>query len=413
VTSHFVASRGPGLTSTTIFVGVSYSSQAAAGDRAVGAAGAAPSYDTRDVFNTVINYANKHGGFAGREMKAVYYDYNLTDDTSTQDQSACAHWTQDNKVFAIRPISGSDILAACAEKAHAVEVGGGAATAATYAKYPHLIDPDGINLDRVGQVTVGGLYKAHYFTGKLGLVTWDTPNYRSAMQKGYLATLSSLHITPATPPVYIPVPQNIQSISESSPAISSAVAKFKGLGIDHVIIQDGPAGVFGGAGLTFEFMNQAKSQRYYPRYGQNDGNAPGWSVLPSDQMDKALAIDGSDYDKSKDAGWHLNSYREQCFKIEADAGFPVAGSNLNDEMIAGGACDFVFLTQRILNGLSSITNDTFVSAVEHLGTSLPSALVYGTKLMHGRRDGADMVRTEEYLDSCKCLKYSGSPYYPD
>src|SRR3954462_10596062 len=57
----------PGITATTIYAGFYYSSDAAAGDRAIGAAGAAQSYDTRDMYRAVIDYANKHGGFAGRK----------------------------------------------------------------------------------------------------------------------------------------------------------------------------------------------------------------------------------------------------------------------------------------------------------------------------------------------------------
>lgn len=39
--------------------------------------------------------------------------------------------------------------------------------------------------------------------------------------------------------------------------------------------------------------------------------------------------------------------------------------------------------------------------------------VYGTKLFPGRRDGGNMVRTEEYFESCRCLKYKGPPSYSD
>src|SRR3954469_25522627 len=96
-----VVAHAAGVTSTTIYMGVGYSSQTAAGDRAIGAAGAAPSYDFRNVMNAVIEYANHHGGFAGRKLKALYYDFNLSDPQDTQQQSACAYWTQDNKSFAI------------------------------------------------------------------------------------------------------------------------------------------------------------------------------------------------------------------------------------------------------------------------------------------------------------------------
>jgi hypothetical protein len=130
-------------------------------------------------------------------------------------------------------------------------------------------------------------------------------------------------------------------------------------------------------------------------------------------MDKALAIDQGDYDKSKDEGWHLNATREKCFKLQADAGYPVASSNANDEAIAAQVCDFVFFMQRAINSSTVVSNDAVIEAAGKFGTSLGSAIVYGTKLVPGRRDGGDMVRTEEYFDSCKCLKYSGPPYYPD
>ena len=91
----------------------------------------------------------------------------------------------------------------------------------------------------------------------------------------------------------------------------------------------------------------------------------------------------------------------------------MSGSNQNDEGIAAQTCDQVFFTQQVINSLSVISNDTFMQAVEGLGTSFPSAVVYGTKFMPGRHDGADRVRKAEYFKSCKCLKYSGPPYYPD
>src|SRR5207302_4966680 len=71
------AVEAPGITASTIYLGFEYSSSTAAADRAVGAAGAAPSYDFRDVINAAVDYANKHGGFAGRMLKGVYYDVNV------------------------------------------------------------------------------------------------------------------------------------------------------------------------------------------------------------------------------------------------------------------------------------------------------------------------------------------------
>jgi len=410
ITSTLTPATAPGVTNSTIYFGWAYSSSAASGDRAIGAAGAAPSYDERNVFNAVIDYANTHGGFAGRKLQALYYDYNLTTDTSTQDESACAYYTQDNKSFVIP--GNDDILDACGQKAGSVLLGAGSATEATFNRYPSLVDPDDVALDRLGQMTVDGLYKAGYFTGKLGLVTWDDPNYRDTITNGYLPALSAHHITPAQI-AYISVPQQIGAVGDMTAAVSSAVTKFKSLGIDHVIVQDGADGVWAGDGLTLEWMDQAKSQDYYPRYGENGLNNPGTSLNPSDEQNNLLAVSQIDYDPSYDQGIRANPARTFCFQLEANAGYPVSSSNANDEVTASAACDYVFFLQKVINALPRVTAAAFVQAAQTLGTSFATSEVYGTKFVSGRRDGADEVRAEEYFSSCSCLHFQTSPYYPD
>lgn len=405
-----VVASAPGITSDTVYIGVKYSSQSASADQAIGASGAAPSYDFRNVMNAVIDYANGHGGFAGRKLKPLYYDYNLSDPQDTQDQSACAYWTQDNKTFAM-PAEASDIMRACAEKAGGVSFGAGGEVASTYQKSPHYVDVNSVRLDRLGPMTVNGLFHAGYFTGKLGFVTWDDPSYRFAYSNGYVPTLAS-HGIKITDSAFVKVPQTLDAVGEMSATMSSIVTKFRTDGIDHVIIQDGHAGVWAGTGLTLEFMDQAESQKYYPRYGQNSDNSPGWSGLPSDQQDKAIAILDTDYEPKDDAGWRPNQARDLCWKIERDAGYPISSSNVNDEGLAAQACDQVFFLQLVLNKLKVITADTFMQEVDRLGRAFPSALVYGTQFGPGLHDGSAAIRQASYSAGCKCLTYSGAPYYP-
>jgi hypothetical protein len=402
---------GPGITPTTVTVGLYYSSQSAGADKAIGAAGAAPSYNAPDVYNAVINYANKHGGFAGRQLKALYYNYNLSDDQSAQDQSACAYWTQDHKVFALP--AKSDLTQTCAEKAGALSLISGASTAQSYQKYPHFIEPFGIRLDRLGSITVNGLWPAGYFTGKLGFITWEDPAFKYAYQHGYLPAFAS-HGIKLTDKAFVAVPQQVGAIGDMSAAMSSIVTRFRSEGIDHVIIQDGHAGVWAGGGLTLEFMDQAESQRYFPRYGQNTDNVPGSTQLPSDQQNNAIAILDTDTSPKNDAGWHTNATRQKCFQIQAAAGMPVSEKNDNDEGIAAQVCDTIFFLQRVLNAMSrsTLTADAFVNAVAGLGRTWPSAFVYGTEFKPGLRDGSAAVRKATYSASCKCLNYSGAPYYP-
>jgi hypothetical protein len=308
----------------------------------------------------------------------------------------------------------TDTLRACAENAGAISIVGGDGVKSTFERFPHFFDPTSIRLDRLGNVTVGGLARANYFSGRLGLVTWDDNNYKFAMQHGYLPALAARGIKPALEPVYINVPQQVNALADMTAAVSSAVAKFSAAHIDHVIIQDGPAGVWAGGGLTLEWMNQAKSQHYKPLYGQNAYNLPGSSILPADQMDQAIAIMETDDDARYDAGWHLNQAREKCYRIQAEAGLPVKSSNSGDESFAVQACDQIFFIQQAINSISGvITNDSFALAVESFGKSWPSAGVYGTRFGPGLHDGAAMVRTATYFQSCQCLKYSGPPYYTD
>jgi hypothetical protein len=408
VTSKHLAATGPGITNSTIYIGIGYSSQAAAGDRALGGAGAAPSYDTRNVVNSIIDYTNKHGGYAGRVLKPLYVDIKVTEDVPTQEQAACAYWTQDHKVFAMN--GGNDVLDTCAEKAHAIPLGAGSAVESTFKKYPHLIDPDSIATDRFGAVTVAGLAAGGYYAGKLGLVTWDDPQYRAAITTGYLPALDKVHVKPLQI-AYVAVPDALGSVGDMTAQIGSYVAKFKALGIDHVMIVDGPAGVFSGDGLTFEWEQNAKSQKYYPRYGGNSRNAPGFTINPHDEENNEMVVLGGDSDPANDAGWHANATRQRCFKIEADAGYPVSSSNTNDEGIAASLCDIFFFLQRAINSSTVVTNDAVIAAAEKFGKTYPTAAVYGSNLFPGRHDGGDMVRTAVYLQSCSCLNYKGPPVY--
>jgi hypothetical protein len=403
-----VPAHGPGVTDTTVYFGVAYNSQRSATALALGAAGAASSYNIRDVVNVVVRYANSHGGFAGRKLEAVFYDSNGAD-AQTADGQACATWTQDHKVFALA--GGSDARDACAEGAHAVAIGAGSATATTYQRFPHLVDPDTMRLDRLAAATAKGLHRAGYFTGKLGLVTWDHPDYRYAVKHGYLPALKAVGVQPVAT-AYLSPPQSPAALPDMAAAVANYVTKFRSQGIDHVIIQDGPAGFCADGCQTLVWMNQAKSQGWYPRYGQNSHNAPGSPIMPSDQMDHALAVDSSDVDPRNDAGWRPNTARQLCFKIQRDAGYPVEG-NAVDQAFAALYCDQVFFLQRVVNSLSVLDADAFVEAVARLGSSFPTAFVYGSKFVPGRRDGASLVRTEEYFDSCKCLKYLTAPYDPD
>jgi len=95
------AVSGPGVTATRIYIGLVYSTNADAVNKAAGANGISTG-DTQADAKAVIDDINKHGGVAGRKLVPIWYAF---DSTSTQPidsqwSAACAHFTQDNHVFA-------------------------------------------------------------------------------------------------------------------------------------------------------------------------------------------------------------------------------------------------------------------------------------------------------------------------
>src|SRR5207249_2748204 len=106
---------------------------------------------------------------------------------------------------------------------------------------------------------------------------------------GFLPALAKLGITPAQV-AYAPTPQTYNDLGGSSAAISNDVLKFQALGIDHVIIEDGSAGIWGGTGLTISWMNTAQSQDYTPRYGLNSWNSMGNQLVPPSQWKGSLGV---------------------------------------------------------------------------------------------------------------------------
>ena len=295
---------GPGVTATEIRLGIPYCNDCAAGNAALGAGGEDPG-DTRRYYKAALDEVNARGGVLGRKLVPVFHQISVSDDISASQQAACETFTKDNKVFAI--FFRGEITYSCALKAGIIAWGGGA-SGQVFARYPNLFAPSSIRFERLAAVTVRAMVKAgwqkpdaKYPTGKIGLISWDDPEYRYAMNNGWLAALHAAGLK-ETDVRYIAIPADPGTISDASAAISSAVLRFRREGIDHVFISDGPAGIFAGTGLTLLFLENAQTQGYKPRYGFNTNNSPDFDSHPKAQLVDMLAIDSQDTAAANDAG---------------------------------------------------------------------------------------------------------------
>jgi hypothetical protein len=309
---------------------------------------------------------------------------------------------------------GRQLLWNCARRAGAISLDADGATSRTMHDFPTLLDPIKRSLDQLSATTVAGLERqawskptTEWPTGKIGIITWDQTNYHYAVDHGLVPALKA-HGLSATDTRYVVAPETLGAVSDSSAAVSSAVLSFQSKGIDHVLIQDGAAGVFSGAGLTLLFLENAESQHYRPRYGFNVNNVPGLSVYPAAQQHGMLAIDSSDWDARMDVGYRTNTVRERCFAMMRAQGVTISGDI--PEGAAAQYCDKVWFLQQAGALAHTLTVPGVVAAAESMGTRYRPATVFGSRLSPSRHDGDELIRNARFDDGCSCMKYTSGAY---
>jgi hypothetical protein len=405
---------GPGVTAKTIALGIPYCSDCSAANAAIGADGEDPG-DTRRYHQAALDEVNSRGGVLGRKLVAVFHQTSASQNVDASQQEACETFTKDNKVAAI--FMRGEIIFECAKQAGIIAVGQGG-SGALFARFPNLFSPMSIRLERLAAVTVRGMVAAGWHkpdatwpTGQIGIITWESNDYEFAIDKGWLPALKAAGLK-AKDVRYVAVPQSDKSLADSSSAISAAVLSFRQQGIDHVFIADGPAGIFFGGGLTLQFLNNAKSQGYYPRYGFNANNAPGDPNLPADQQVGMIAVDSSDFQKANDQGISPNPQRERCFALMKKNNLTATDGRATGNF-AVGVCDTAWFTEAVFKRATSGTMlPRVIAAAESLGTSYRTPYSYGTRIGSGQHDGVSFFRNAKFDEPCSCMKYTSKPYEP-
>ena len=403
---------GPGITPDKVLLGIPYCNDCAGANAALGAGGSDPG-DTRRYYQAALDDTNARGGVLGRKLAAVFHPISASDNIDASQQSACERFTKDSQVAVIN--MRGEIIYSCAKKAGVMVVGSGG-TKPVFDRYPNLFAPAGLRLEKLYGTTVNAMVKANWHkpsapwpTGKIGLITWQTPEYEYGMKNGYQKALAANGLK-EDDVRYIAVPQSAGSVADASAAISNAVLSFRQKGIDHVFIGDGPAGIFTGVGLTFLFLQNAQSQNYFPRYGFNSNNGPDFPQHPKEQLVGMIAIDSFDEEKSKDQGIALNPARERCFEVMRKKGLPVGDPQTQN--VAINACEAVFFSEAVLRKAGGTTLDRVIPGAYALGTSYRSPFTYGTRIRPGQPDGVYLFRNLQFDSGCGCVKYTSKPYEP-
>jgi len=413
---------GPGVTDRAIYIGLSYSTNADAANQAAGA-GAITHGDERAVAEAVLDDINRHGGAAGRRLVPVWHAFDGTS-TETRDQqwqAACTDWTQDHKVFSVRGI-GPEAFQRCIQHAGAVQIDDNLPTAdaSLFQRYPGLFELCCPSLDRIAAQQVPALADQGYFTSwdaaqgragnapvKVGVITFDHVSFRGPVGDVLLPGLARLGYRPEV--AFISPSESSAQLTNEAAAVQSAVLKFRTGGVTHVLL-------FEASGeLSLLFLNNARSQQYYPRYGVNTGTyfqgllqaglvhpnqlngTVGFSWAPVADLPAEL---------NPPDGPYSNASRRHCLRVMKEHG--QAFDSNNAELVALIYCSELYFLRDVLDRTGPvITRDTFVAAADNLGSRFVSGDSLGQLFRRGRHDGVSRIYYWNYFSDCTCMHYTG------
>lgn len=414
---------GPGVSASTITIGVTYYQSARSANAALGAKGV----DTGDpVAGTriLIDWINKVGGVAGRRLVPVFYGVDPQSATpyATEAQAECTDFTEDNKVLAV--IDGTPALdaRACLAQHGVADFRGSMITAAIA---PNEVDAYTTTVSRAFTAMVSALSRDSWFGGwnrvtaqpgamhaKTGIVTPDSIDENRAVDQVLIPALRAAGYAPDPADVIrIAAPGGFGDDGATVAAIDNAVLKLNADGVDHVILNDD------NGSLSLLFNNYAYSQGYFPRYGGTSGNA--WQVLLAagdiqpETLRGAMGIGWQPlfdvpYGNTQGDGAFDNAARRSCFNIFHRGGMPHANATTAGADAEG--CDVMLLLPTLFHGYAGPINlQTLLNRVNALGSSYLLASGFASWFAPDQHDGTGAFATMHFVDACRCVQYSGRP----
>ena len=416
--------QGAGVTATSVYVGITYTTNADAANAAIGAAGITSGDEKADA-RAVIDDINAHGGVAGRKLVPVFhaYDANSQQTRATQDQAACSDFTQDHHVAAVVGTGLSDVWNSCFTKAHVVDVNSGTIIdpdEAVFRQYPYYVDAGTISQDRADAELARTLVRLRYFDGwnattgrpapgvtaKIGILGVDVPEWNRPLEHVLLPALRAAgHPVAASDVRRIYNPQSTAEDGQTLASIQNAVLQFRQDGVTHVILLD-----TGGQLLTF-FGKDAKSQHYYPRYGLHSGSGVqaiyDAGLVDADQLNGAVGLSwnpGLDLSATASAKYDTPATRHCLAVMKQRTGQTY--SSTNAASLALSYCDEIYLLARAVDTAGPVINGgTIVHAVEAIGAGFVPAALPAAYFGPGRHDAVELGYDLKWDNGCTCARY--------
>ena len=418
---------GPGVTASTISIGLSYTRNAQEAAAALGASGdGAGGGDGKRMWDAVVRSVNDAGGVLGRKLAPVYHVFDATssEPQASQEQAACETWTRDNKVLWVS-YYGGETVTPCLHKAGVAHSSSSLTDASTsfYREHPYYVEAGMLQMDRIAAQLPGRLDAQRFFSAwdtvrgaaggaqpvKVGIVSFN--DARTVHAVDTLLVPAVKRLVPGEPEVVqVAYPRSSAENATSITQTQNATLRFRDAGVTHVIPFETV-----GAGIGVFFAQGADQQKYYPRYGLSSGNGAqlllDQGLWPTGQTRGAVGmgwlplVDLSNAD-NPDSGPDSNDARRSCVALMTKDGIDVSAAIVKRQALE--MCNTVRLLKAALEaGGGSVHRDAFLAGVHALGTSFQSGLTFGTRFGPDHHDGVALVRPFAFTSACGCFRYSG------
>lgn len=412
-----VGSSGPGVTATTITIGIAWSRDLDEGAedlrRVTGVRITPP--DLPGVLRQVARDVNERGGIAGRRLRVEVWRYDEDDYPTPADyvEAECAHFTQDVPVFSVFTWKGDIATYHCYED-HGmpfVETWAYSLDDVELRRLQHTYSTSFPNLSRLARLNAAGLANEGFLTpdSKIGVVTYDHPVFVRPVEQVLKPVLAARGLSLAGEARI-----NVHDLGVAATEVNNAVLRFRRDGIDKVLFLETSTE------LALLFTRAAEAQQHHGfRYGLTSASSPdvrdkgGVRWLPAGQMTGAVSLGWAPLgDIPQGQGLALlGQPAKRCLEIIERDGVRYDRDSCCELWSALEICERVwFIDAAIEAGYSGAVSATsFLLGAESLGSTFDAPTTPRLTFEPGKHDGPSTYRVARWMPSCSCFSYTSRP----
>ena len=397
------AADAKGVTDETIQIGIVTTDTTAA----FGVAGAMAGQtnesggDFSEANKAAVEAVNETGGIAGRTVEPVEFFYNIANVTTAsgrqqENQRACAHWTEDNQVFAFAgQIGTEEVLVECAARTRTPWIVGGYHVPVSQSRFdsmsPYWYRPPGFVTDRRERAVARFLLDHGFFDGAVvGLMIEDKPMTREGVERGMKPVLAAAGIET----VDIHYPDMIES------PWSTYVLQLQTEGVTHVVW----SAMSSPFPAPLLMLRAAEDQGYRPQWGVGTDTWPSALVLYNAPVEQMANTRGMGWQPVYDVGdvSEQSETARLCSEAMTRRGQPTDNWGYNQ-------CESLFFLQAAFRQAGVVSPEGLAAGVGKLGDGYPSTMTIGgaTRFAPGRHDGAALVREVVFDREAGQFAYTG------